>query len=119
MKGMNPILILNETEQPVETLESIIGGCCEKHGLTGAKKEYLINNGLELFKFDAANDFIFPLGIYQTITEFVLAHRNADDAVMVEKGKLTKEHLYNRLVKAAETKNVAEYRRLRKQYTSA
>lgn len=116
MKGMNPILILNQTEQPVETLETIIGGCCEKHGLTGAKKEYLINNGLELFKFDVANDCVYPLGNYQTVLEFVLAHRNADDAVIVEDGKLTKEHLYNRLVKAAETNNMNKYRHLRKLY---
>jgi hypothetical protein len=116
MKGMNTTLILNETEQPVETLESTIGGCCDKHGIHDAQKEYLINKGLSLFKLDSANDFVFPLGEYQTITEYVLAHRNDHDAVMVEEGKLTKEHLYNRLVKAATAGSMDEYRRLRKLY---
>ena len=119
MKGMNPILILNETEQPVENLETIIGGCCEKHGIADAKKEYLINNGLSLFKFDVANDFVYPIGNYQTVLEYVLAHCSEDDAVKAEESNLTKENLYNRLIKAAETKNIVEYRRLRKQYTAA
>ena len=114
---MNTTLVLNKSDnQHTATLKSIFSDSCIKNGVPDTKRDNLINNGVNLFELDSSGD-VLPLSSYSTISEYVLKHRGnitqTDNTT-----DLTKEQLYNRLVKAANDGRMAEYRRLRKQYST-
>ena len=120
MKGMNTTLILNEPDdQKHNILKTHLQESCAKHGVPNAKKDLIVENGLGLFEIGGSDNYVFPLGDYATIYEYILSHRGGHDVVQAEESKLTKKQLYNRLVKAAETGNrMAEYRRLKNLYSA-
>jgi hypothetical protein len=111
MKGMNAKLILNEPD----TLEAKLHRACTEHGVPDDRRDSIITNGLEMFTVDDAGLITFPLGKYPNITEYIKAYRHGD-GIVDDLTELTKEQLYNRLVKAAEAGKMVDYRRLRKQY---
>ncbi len=119
MKGMNTKLILKEPDDEKHNiLKSHLQESCAKHGVPDAKKEQIIENGLGLFELGGSGNYVFPRGDYATIYEYILAHRGEPDIVQADDSDLTKDQLYNRLVKAATAGRMVEYRRLRKQYSA-
>ena len=117
MKGMNTKLILNESDtESADTLKEKLHRACTEHDVLDAKKDSIIKNGLELFSVDISGMYTFPLGKYPSINDYIKAH--SSDTPQDDYSNLTKEQLYSRLVKAAETGKMVEYRRLRKQYSA-
>ena len=119
MKGMNTKLILNEPDDNKHNiLKTYLLESCAKHGVPDSKKDQVIEDGLGLFELGGSDNYVFPLGDYATIYEYVLAHRTEHDVAQADDANLTKDQLYNRLVKAATAGNMVEYRRLRLQYSA-
>ena len=119
MKGMNTKLILKEPDDDKHNiLKSHLQESCAKHGVPDAKQNQIVESGLDLFEIGGSGNYVFPLGDYATIYEYVLAHRGEHNVVQADDSNLTKKQLYNRLVKAATGGRMVEYRRLRKQYSA-
>ncbi len=117
MKGMKTKLILNESNtQSPDTLRAKLHRACTEQGVLDERKDSIVKGGLELFSVDASGMCTFPLGKYPNIVDYVKIH--SGDTVQDDYSNLTKEQLYNRLVKAAKTGKMIEYRRLRKQYSA-
>lgn len=107
---------INHKQETKSKLYAIFNDSCVKHGVVESEKNNLIINGVGLFEINTSGD-VFPLGSYQTIAEYVIAHR-IDIIHDDNSNNLTKEQLYNRLSKSAKAGNMVEYRRLRKQYSA-
>jgi hypothetical protein len=113
MKGMNTTLVLNEPD----TLKAKLHRACAEHSVPNDKRDSIVKSGLELFMVDGSGIYTLPLGKYPNIAEYVKAHRHgAEHGIDLN---LTRDQLYNRLIKAAEAGKMVEYRRLRKQYFAA
>jgi hypothetical protein len=108
---MNTTLVLNEPD----TLKAKLHRACTEHAVPDDKRDSIIKNGLEMFMVDGSGIYTLPLGKYPNITEYIKAYRHGD-GIVDDLTELTKEQLYNRLVKAAEAGTMVDYRRLRKQY---
>ena len=118
MKGMNTKLVLNEPpSRDHYILREKLNRSCSEHDVPYAEKGRIIENGLKRFSVDASGVFTTPKGKHATIDQYVKTYR--DGTEHGADSNMTKEQLYNRLVKAATANNMAEYRRLKKLYVAA